>query len=55
MITLVNSLLNFAVGMFKIPTEKLSSTPLIAALIFAITGLIGVVTNRLISIKEYNA
>lgn len=42
-ITLVCSFLIFAVGMFRILTESLSSTPLLVAYIFAITGLIGVV------------
>jgi hypothetical protein len=44
-ITLVCSLLIFAVGMFRIFTESLSSTPLFVAYIFVITGLIGVVAN----------
>ena len=47
-ITLVCSLLIFAVGMFRILTESLSSTPLFVAYIFAITGLIGVVANGVI-------
>ena len=47
-ITLVCSLLIFIVGMFRILTELLSSTPLFVAYIFAITGLIGVVTNGVI-------
>lgn len=47
-ITLVCSLLIFAVGMFRIFTESLSSTPLFVAYIFAITGLIGVVANGVI-------
>jgi uncharacterized membrane protein len=47
-ITLVCSLLIFAVGMFRILTESLSSTPLFIAYIFAITGLIGVVANGVI-------
>ncbi|MEH7255006.1 hypothetical protein V7111_23120 [Neobacillus niacini] len=42
-ITLVSSLLIFAVGMFRILTESLSSTPLFAAYALAIGGLIGVV------------
>ena len=44
-ITLVCSLLIFAVGMFRILTESLSSTPLFVAYILVITGLIGIVTN----------
>ena len=44
-ITLVCGLLIFAVGMFRILTESLSSTPLLVAYIFVITGLIGVVAN----------
>ena len=47
-ITLVCSLLIFAVGMFRILTESLSSTPLFVAYIFAITGLIGVVASGVI-------
>ena len=44
-ITLVVSLLLFAVGMFRILTESLSLTPLFAAYVFAITGFIGVIAN----------
>ena len=44
-ITLVCSLLIFSVGMFRILTESLSSTPLFVAYIFVITGLIGVAAN----------
>ncbi|WP_200411311.1 hypothetical protein [Virgibacillus salexigens] len=44
-ITLVCSLLIFTIGMFRILTESLSSTPLFVAYIFAITGLIGVISN----------
>ncbi|WP_193747675.1 hypothetical protein [Neobacillus niacini] len=47
-ITLLCSLLIFAFGMFRIFTESLSSTPLFVAYIFAITGLIGVVTNGIL-------
>ena len=47
-ITLLCSLLIFVVGMFRILTESLSSTPLFVAYIFAITGLIGVVANGVI-------
>lgn len=47
-ITLVSSLLIFAVGMFRILTDTLSSTPLFVAYIFAITGLIGAVANGVI-------
>ena len=45
MITLVCSLLIFVVGMFRILTELLSSTPLFVAYTFVITGFIGVVAN----------
>lgn len=48
LITFVCSLLIFAVGMFRILTESLSSTPLFVAYIFVIAGLIGVVANELI-------
>ncbi|WHY86677.1 hypothetical protein QNH39_02005 [Neobacillus novalis] len=44
-ITLICSLLIFAVAIFRILTESLSSTPLVVAYILAITGLIGVVSN----------
>ena len=44
-ITLFASLLLFVFGTYRILTETLSSTPLIVAYIFAITGFIGVVTN----------
>jgi len=44
-ITLLASLLLFAFGTYRILTETLSSTPLIVAYIFAITGFIGVVAN----------
>ncbi|MFJ7726733.1 hypothetical protein ACIQXV_11265 [Neobacillus sp. NPDC097160] len=47
-ITLVGSLLIFAVGMFRILTESLSSTPLFVAYVFAITGFIGVIANGVI-------
>ncbi|ERN53937.1 hypothetical protein M3689_17550 [Alkalihalophilus marmarensis] len=48
LITFVCSLLIFAVGMFRILTESLSSTPLFVGYIFVIAGLIGVVANGLI-------
>ncbi|MDV2884642.1 hypothetical protein RYX45_05590 [Alkalihalophilus pseudofirmus] len=51
LITLVCSLLIFAVGMFRILTESLSSTPLFVAYIFVIAGLIGAVANGLILSK----
>ena len=47
-ITLVCSLLIFAIGMFRILTESLSSTPLFVAYVFAITGFIGVIANGVI-------
>ncbi|GGJ77415.1 hypothetical protein [Virgibacillus salexigens] len=46
-ITLVSSLLIFAVGLFRIFTEYLSSMSLFVAYVFIITGLIGVVANGL--------
>ncbi|WEG18894.1 hypothetical protein PQ478_10515 [Alkalihalophilus pseudofirmus] len=48
LITLVCSLLIFAVGMFRILTESLSSTPLFVAYIFVVAGLIGAVANGLV-------
>lgn len=47
-ISLVCSLLIFAVGMFRILTESLTSTSLFVAYIFAITGLIGIVANGIV-------
>ncbi|WP_087974952.1 hypothetical protein [Oceanobacillus rekensis] len=47
-ITLLCSLLVFAVGMFRILTESLSSAPLFVAYVFAITGFIGVVANGIL-------
>ncbi|WP_170140713.1 hypothetical protein [Oceanobacillus arenosus] len=47
-ITLVCSLLVFSVGMFRLLTESLSSTPFFVAYIFAIFGFIGVVANGVI-------
>jgi uncharacterized membrane protein len=44
-IALLASLLLFVFGTYRILTETLSSTPLIVAYIFAITGFIGVVAN----------
>ena len=44
-ITLVCSLLIFAVGMFRILTDSLSSSPLFVAYVFTITGFIGVIAN----------
>ncbi|WP_096435639.1 hypothetical protein [Alteribacter populi] len=44
-ITLICSLLIFAVGIFRILTESPSSTPLFVAYIFVISGLIGFVAN----------
>ncbi|MFV8830563.1 hypothetical protein [Alkalihalobacterium sp. APHAB7] len=47
-ITLVCSLLIFAVGLFRILTEAFTSTPLFVAYIFGITGLIGAVANGIV-------
>ncbi len=44
-ITLLASLLLFVFGTYRIFTETFSSTPLIVAYIFAITGFIGGVAN----------
>ncbi|MGP4038535.1 hypothetical protein ACTWP4_01305 [Gracilibacillus sp. D59] len=46
--TLICSLLIFAVGLYRILTESLTSTPLIVAYIFVIAGLIGVVANGIL-------
>lgn len=40
-ITLVSSFLVFGVGIFRLFTESLSSTPLFVAYVFIITGFIG--------------
>ncbi len=47
-ITLICSLFIFAVGMFRILTESLTSTPLFVAYIFAVVGLIGAVAKGII-------
>ncbi|ARK32565.1 hypothetical protein [Halalkalibacter krulwichiae] len=47
-ITLVCSLLIFAVGVIRILTESLASTPLFVAYIFVMTGLIGAVANGMV-------
>ncbi|MDQ0340004.1 ABC-type bacteriocin/lantibiotic exporter with double-glycine peptidase domain [Caldalkalibacillus uzonensis] len=44
-ITLLCSFLLFAFGIYRILTGTLSSTPLIVAYIFAITGFFGIVVN----------
>jgi len=46
-IALVGSFLLFAVGLFRIFTDSLPTTPLFVASIFIITGLIGVIANSL--------
>ncbi|ADC51443.1 hypothetical protein BpOF4_17000 [Alkalihalophilus pseudofirmus OF4] len=53
LITLVCSLLIFAVGMFRILTESLSSTPLFVAYVLVIAGLIGAVANGMVSRKVH--
>lgn len=47
-ITLVSSLFIFAVGLYRILTESLSSMSLLVAYVFAITGFIGVIANVVI-------
>ncbi|WP_407933982.1 hypothetical protein [Aquibacillus rhizosphaerae] len=42
---LTGSILLLAVGVFRLVTESLSSTPLFVAYIFAITGLIGAIAG----------
>ena len=51
-ITLIGSLLVFAVGMFRILTESLSSAPMFVAYVFVITGFIGIVANGAILRKS---
>ena len=53
-IVLVCSFFIFAVGIFRIFTESLSSTPLFVTYMFTITGLVGVVTNSIILMKLKN-
>ena len=50
-IAFLASLLLLVFGTYRILTETLSSTPLIVAYIFAITGFIGVVAN-LVSLRK---
>lgn len=42
---IVGSLLLFAIGMIRLLTESLTSTPLFVAYIFVITGFIGIIAN----------
>ncbi|WLR59072.1 hypothetical protein [Guptibacillus hwajinpoensis] len=44
-VALIGSFLVLAVGLFRLMTESLSTTPLFIAYVFIITGLIGVVAN----------
>ncbi|RWZ54487.1 hypothetical protein EQV77_14540 [Halobacillus fulvus] len=53
-IALIGSFLVFAVGMFRIFTESLSSTPLFVAYLFLISGFIGVVANGIKLRKQKN-
>ncbi|MDO6654775.1 hypothetical protein [Anaerobacillus sp. 1_MG-2023] len=46
-VALIGSFLIFAVGLFRLFTETLSSTPLFIAYLFIITGAIGVIANGL--------
>jgi hypothetical protein len=50
--SLVCSFLIFAVGTFRILTESLSSTPLLAAYTLAIGGLIGVIGSVIEILKK---
>ena len=53
-VALIGSILIFAVGLFRLFTETLSSTPLFIAYVFIITGAIGVVANGLRLGKTHN-
>lgn len=44
-ITLICSFLVFAVGLFRLFNESLSSTSLFVSYVFIITGLIGIAAN----------
>jgi len=53
-VALIGSFFIFAVGLFRVFTETLSSTPLFIAYVFIITGAIGVVANGLRLRKTHN-
>ena len=53
-VALIGSFLIFVVGLFRLFTETLSSTPLFIAYVFIITGAIGVVANGLRLGKTHN-
>jgi hypothetical protein len=46
-VALIGSFLIFSVGLYRLFTETLSSTPLFIAYVFIISGSIGVVANGL--------
>ncbi len=54
-IGLIGSFLIFAVGLFRLFTETLSSTPLFVAYLFFITGIIGIIANGIKLGKEKNS
>ena len=54
-VALIGSFLIFAVGLFRLFTESLSSTPMFVAYVFIIAGLIGVVANGLKLAKSKNS
>jgi hypothetical protein len=53
-LTLVSSFLLFGVGIYRIFTESLSSTPLFVAYIFVITGFIGMIANAIVLKKLHS-
>ncbi|WP_283152151.1 hypothetical protein [Guptibacillus hwajinpoensis] len=53
-VALIGSFLIFAVGLFRLFTETLSSTPLFVTYVFIITGSIGVVVNGVRLGKSHN-
>ena len=54
-VALIGSFLIFAIGLFRLFTESLSSTPMFVAYVFIIAGLIGVVANGLKLAKSKNS
>ena len=54
-VALIGSFLIFAVGLFRLFTESLSSTPMFVAYVFITAGLIGVVANGLKLAKSKNS
>ncbi|KHF39390.1 hypothetical protein [Halalkalibacter okhensis] len=47
-IALIGSFLVLSVGLFRILTESLTSTPLFVAYVFTVAGLMGVIINGIV-------